>query len=172
MHPPGLQIGLKSTADASERQGKAMAHFMRMVLQDAVRPGRTASRRQAERERSRVLDMARQLRTDAMAVRDAETVRRLTAAAETYEEFAENITSHMQSRDSWLIPIVLDRVRGDPTERWLACAIALQCRFTFHSPLYGLSAIVASVALGREVTPRAVRQWCAHPADKTKKIRA
>jgi len=51
IHPPGL----RSTADANERQ----AHFMRMVLQDAVRPGRTASRRQAEREHSRMLEMAR-----------------------------------------------------------------------------------------------------------------
>jgi hypothetical protein len=164
IHPPGL----RSTADANERQ----AHFMRMVLRDAVRPGRTASRRQAERERSRMLDMARQLRSDAMMVRDPEIVRGLTAAAEIYEEFAKNITSHTQSGRSWPIPMVLDRARGDPAERWLVCAVASQCQLTFLSPLYGVTAIIVSVILGREITPRAVRQRCAYSADKTKKISA
>jgi hypothetical protein len=164
IHPPGL----RSTANANERQ----AHFMRMVLRDAVRPGRTASRRQAERDRSRMLEMARQLRSDAMMVRDPEIVRRLMAAAETYEQFAKNITSNMQSGRSWPIPMVLDRARGDPAERWLVCAVASQCQLTFLSPLYGVTAIIVSVILGREITPRAVRQRCAYSADKTKKISA
>jgi hypothetical protein len=127
--------------------------FMRLILQDALRPGRTLSRRQAERERNRLLDMAERLRNE--VITEPEDVLRLTAAAETYEQLAKNI-----EQTGGPVPEVLDldRAHGDPTERWLAFAISWECRIMFASPLYGVTAIIMSVVLGREITPREVRQ--------------
>jgi hypothetical protein len=131
--------------------------FMRLILQDALRPGRTLSRQQAKQERSRLLDMAERLRSEMTT--EPEDVLRLTAAAETYEQLASNIEHHLQTREGPVPEVLdLDRVHGDPTERWLAFAISWQCRIMFASPLYGITAIIVSVALGREITPRAVRQ--------------
>jgi hypothetical protein len=127
--------------------------FTRLILQDALRPGRTLSRRQAERERNRLLDMAERLRNE--VITEPEDVLRLTAAAETYEQLAKNI-----EQTGGPVPEVLDldRAHGDPTERWLAFAISWECRIMFASPLYGVTAIIMSVVLGREITPREVRQ--------------
>jgi hypothetical protein len=158
--------------NAEERQGAAMAKLLTAALQYAARPRATSTRRKAERMRNHNLEMARQLRADADALgvdKSDERCRRLIAAANTYEEIAKNVEWHLRSQGQgyyypW--PMVLDRDRGDPADRWLACAISYTCRSLFCSPLYGITAIVMTVILDREITPGAVRQWC---ADKTPK---
>jgi hypothetical protein len=97
--------------------------------------------------------MAERLRSE--VITEPEDVLRLTAAAETYEQLAKNMEDHLPP-----VPTVLDldRAHGDPTKRWLAFAISWECRIMFASPLYGVTAIIMSVILGREITPRAVRQ--------------
>jgi hypothetical protein len=131
--------------------------FMRLILQDALRPGRTLSRQQAKQERSRLLDMAERLRREMTT--EPEDVLRLMAAAETYEQLAKNIEYHLQTREGPVPEVLdLDRVHGDPTKRWLAFAISWECRIMFIKPLYGVTAIIMSVILDCEITPRAVRQ--------------
>ena len=57
--------------------------------------------------------------------------------------------------------IVVERDRRKLEERGTAIAIAGQCFYLFGAPLYKLSAIMTTIALGREVTPRDVREWWA-----------
>jgi hypothetical protein len=158
--------------NAEERQGVAMAKLLTAALQFAARPGATSTRRKAERMRNHNLEMARHLRADADALRvdkSDERWYRLIAVAETYEGIAKNVEWHLRSQGQgyyypW--PMVLDRDRRDPADRWLACAISYTCRSLFCSPLYGITAIIMTVILGREIARGTVRQWC---ADKTKK---
>jgi hypothetical protein len=161
--------------NAEERQGVAMAKLLTAALQYAARPGATSTRRKAERMHNHNFEMARQLRVDADALsvdKSDEGWCRLIAAAETYEELAKNVKGQIRGY-YWPWPMILDRDRGDPADRWLACAISYTCRALFCSPMYGVTAIIMSVILGREITPRAVRQRCTpHPADKTTKTPA
>jgi hypothetical protein len=180
MHPAAWWI---DAVNAEDRQGVAMAKLLTAAVQFASRPGATSTRRKIERIRKHHLEMARQLRADALRVDEPDERCRLIAAAETYEELAKSVEGpqHGGAHEAgparrgkyyWPWPMIFDRDRGDPADRWLACAISYTCRALFRSQLYGLTAIIMSVILGREITPRAVRQWCAHPADKTKKISA
>jgi hypothetical protein len=175
MHPAAWWI---DGVNAEERRGVALAKLLTTALQFAARPGATSTRRKVERMRNHNLEMARHLRADADALRvDKSDERwcRLIAAAETYEEIAKNVEWHLRSQGQgyyypW--PMVLDRDRGDPADRWLACAISYTCSSLFCTPLYGVTAIIMSIILGREISPRAVRQMVrAHPADKTTKDR-
>jgi hypothetical protein len=155
--------------NAEERQGVAMAKLLTAALQFAARPGATSTRRKAEQRHSHYLEMAKQLRADADALRvdtfDKSVWSQLIAAAETYEECAKNVKGNIRGY-YWPWPVILERDRRDPADRWLACAISYTCRSLFCSPLYGITAIVMTVILGREITRGAVRQWC---ADKTPK---
>jgi hypothetical protein len=85
-----------------------------------------------------------------------ERCRRLRAAADAYRELAaETVMTEM--------PAALERESGDLKERWFARAIASKCKTLFGSPMYGLTAIITSVAFGREINPRTVRQWVGPP---------
>jgi hypothetical protein len=189
MHPAAAWWYFDATTNAEERQGVTLTKLLNAVLRYVAQPGVTSTRRKVEQRRSHNLKMAKQLRIDANALRvDKSDARwryvlrpdesgkrrcRLIAAAETYEECAKNDEEDLQIEGCyfWHGPLILDRDRGDPADRWLACAISSTCRTLFSSPMYGITATIMSVALGRTITPRAVRQWCAHSADKTSKNR-
>jgi hypothetical protein len=155
--------------NAEERQGVAMAKLLTAALQFAARPEATSTRRKIERIRKHHLEMERQLRADALRVDEPDERCRLMAAAETYEELAKSVEGpqHGGAHEAgparrgkyyWPWPMIFDRDRGDPADRWLACAISYTCRALFCSPMYGITSIIMSVILGREITPRAVRQ--------------
>jgi hypothetical protein len=157
----------------------AMAELLRVSLLGAIQPGTTLTRQQAEDDRRRYLAMARQLRTEnasqlqmwlgpPLKRRDIDRHRVLASAARTYEEAAARIANKLQGK-SPKFPIIRKRDHGDSADQYLALRITGYCRGYFGSPLYGVTAIVMSVILDREITPRAVRQWCAHPADKPPK---
>lgn len=82
--------------------------------------------------------------------------RRLLAAAETYDEIATETYAADTST-------ALDRDRGNRGARWFARAVSSRCQELFGSPLYGLTAIMSSVVLGRDIEPPVVRQWCSAP---------
>jgi hypothetical protein len=184
MHP-AAPWWIDPVNEEEERQGVAMAKLLTAAVQFASRPGATSTRRKIERIRKHHLEMARQLRADALRVDEPDERCRLIAAAETYEELAKSVEGpqHGGAHEAgpagrgkyyWPWPMIFDRDRGDPADRWLACAISYTCRALFCSPMYGITAIIMSVVLGREISPRAVRQMVQrpHPAGKTEKIRA
>jgi hypothetical protein len=162
-----------------ECQDEAMASLLRASLLCAIQPWTTMTRQQAENDRRRYVAMARQLRTDASHLQlwigppirpreDRDRLRLLASAAGAYEHAAANIAYKLEGNSS-SFPIIRKRRRGGSADQWLALNITGQCRGLFGSPLYGVAAIVMSVILDREITPRTVRQWCAHPADKPPK---
>jgi hypothetical protein len=149
LHPAVRWI---NAASAEERQGTAMAHLFDRAVQCTTMPaGVVWTRSQVEQTRSHNLAMARQLRIDASTTRSRKSDE-LTAAAEAYEQFARYNDAAMEQ--------ALDRDRGNLGDRACALAIAGRCRYLFYRPMYGISAIISSVALGHEIKPRSVRQWC------------
>jgi hypothetical protein len=168
-----------SSSKPDECQDVAMANLLRASLVSAIQPWTTMTRQQAENDRRRYLAMAQQLRTDASHLQlwigppirpreDRDRHRLLASAARAYETAAAQIGYKLESNSSGF-PIIRKRGHRGSAEQWLAHAITGECRWMFGSPLYGVTAIVMSVILDREITPRAVRQWCAHPADKPPK---
>ena len=50
--------------------------------------------------------------------------------------------------------------------RWVALTIGNTFRTLFGSPMYGLTATITSVVLGREIELRTVRQWLPPAQDR------
>jgi hypothetical protein len=57
--------------------------------------------------------------------------------------------------------LIVKRDTGDAQARCFAILFAEQCRQLFGSPLYGITATVASVALGRTFSLEKIREWVA-----------
>jgi hypothetical protein len=163
--------GAPSAADARERQDKAVVELFDTVLACRLLHLATTTRRQAEQQRDHYLAKAHELERDALTMvapslvtgfvdkRD-ERWRRLREAAKTYKDYAhETYTA--------AIRVSLER-NHDGRARWVALTIVNKFHELFGLLMYGLTATITSVVLGRNVSPRAVRQWC-HPADKTQK---
>ena len=184
--PASASIWLASIsgANAEERQGEAMAELFHYVVMVSIYPGSITTRSKAEQKRHRFLAKAEELRTDAerwlrevppttpfgvfMDLPDAWCYRRLVDASQAYEEIA----AKTYAADMWL---ACDRARADGDVQWVALAVADKFRALFGSPMYGLTATIASVVLGREIDSHTVRHWCAAqppapPAVKPQKI--
>jgi hypothetical protein len=159
-------------ADADERQANAMADLLNTATHAVLLPGTIITRREAEQKRSRFLAKAEELRVDAeMWLRDApatapngiwrdhvpdECWRRLMDASRAYKEIAaETYVADVRYAG--------DRDRADGDVRWFALIIANRCRALFGSPLYGITATIASIALGQKIEQHTVRKWCAPP---------
>jgi hypothetical protein len=159
-------------ANAAERQDRAIADLLNTATHAALFPGTIITRREAEQKRSRFLAKADELRADAeMWLRDApatspngiwrdhvpdECWRRLMDASRAYKEIAaESYSADMRH--------AVDRDRADGDVRWFAVIIANRCRALFGSSLYGITAIITSVALGQSIKPHTVQKWCTPP---------
>jgi hypothetical protein len=140
----------------------------------------TMTRGQVEQRRNCFLAKAEELKTDALMMRmqprladeladeaaahagyasNEERYQKLLAAARAYEDYASEISSAG----------ALER-EHDGRARWVALTIADAFRELFDKPMYGLTATIASVILGREIELRTVRWWCTYPAVKPSKI--
>jgi hypothetical protein len=174
--------GSEPEKDKDTRQNEAM---VLLFCQSAVRAllsqrEEVVTCQKAEQRHKELLDKAKQLRVDAnglflqsiyrsplssstLSYCDlVQRLRDLDHAAQILESYAaENLVFEMKT--------ALKRDRGDGDIRWTALGLAETCRILFDSPLYGVTATIMSVALGRDINTRTVRQWCAHPADKPPK---
>jgi hypothetical protein len=84
---------------------------------------------------------------------------RLMHAAAAYEEYARALDATKC--------FILER-EHDSRARQLALVISDQFRTLFGSPMYGLTATITSVVLGRQINSRQTEQWCAsHSPVKT-----
>jgi hypothetical protein len=166
LHPASIVQGPLS----DNRQAAAMAELFEAAVTYRLKPGVTTTRRRAEQRRNEFLAKAQALRIDTAmgglldviafgGERDIWTDkrrRRLAAAADAYQEIAAaTFAADMKA--------ALERDSGDASARWYARSVARQCDRLFGSPLYGLTAIITSVAWDRKIAPQSVRQWCKLP---------
>jgi hypothetical protein len=165
-----------SAANAKERQEMALVELFETALAcQQTRHGATMTARQVEEQRRRYLAKARELQSDAVTMiaaprrflgggggtrKQDERYRRLLDAADVYKEYA--------AERYWADSLMSLERRHDGRARWVALTIGEKFRALFGSPMYGLTATITSVVLGRKVAPRTVRQWC-HPAHKARK---
>jgi hypothetical protein len=172
LHPARAPL----VAKAKERQEAAMVELFDTALECQRSREATTTRGKAERQRSRYLSKAEELWRDAMTMsrqtlpfagiltnqRRYELSRRLEDAADAYKEYAQALHTA-----KFFMP-----ERGhDGRGHHVALTIGNKFCALFGSPMYGLTATITSIVLGREIDPRTVRQWCApHPAAKTQKI--
>jgi hypothetical protein len=170
-----------SAPTARGRQDAAMLQLFSVACRCQELHGETTmTRGQAEQQRNCFLAKAEELKTDALMMRmqprlldeladeaaahagyasNEERYQKLLAAAQAYEDYAGELN----------FAGALER-EHDGRARWVALTIADAFRTLFGKPMYGLTATIASVILGREIDPRTVRWWCAYPAVKPPKI--
>jgi hypothetical protein len=87
---------------------------------------------------------------------------RLGAAAEACKEYAREIYRALPS---------LPKRDRDVRARLVALMISHKSQALFGSPLYGVTAKIASVVLGRQIDPGTVRFWrTSHPVVKAHKL--
>jgi hypothetical protein len=137
------------------------------------------TRGEVERQRRRYLAKAEELRDDAIMMmiqslpgmdfstfeqfeQRIELGQRLKQAAAAYEAHARALEAAKC--------FILER-EHDSRARQIALVIGDQFRVLFGSPMYGLTATITSVVLGRQINSRQTEQWCAsHPPVKALKI--
>jgi hypothetical protein len=112
------------------------------------------TRRDTEKRRKHYLNLAARLKRDHELFGEyLPGAKCLAAAASFYEKLA----AHCEKES----PILVDRDTGDPEARFFAVALS-----TFFLKTLGKSgahrtiATIASVALGRDISADAVREWC------------
>jgi len=169
-----------SASTAEDRQNAAMLKLFSVACGCQELHGETTmTRGQAEQKRNRFLAQAEELKTDALMMRGQPRLsdelvdeaaayagyasnearyQTLLAAAQAYEDYASEIS----------LATALER-RHDGRACWVALTIADTFRTLFGKPMWGLTATITSVILGREIDPSSVRYWC-HPAVKPPKI--
>jgi hypothetical protein len=149
--------------DADSSQNNAMRSLLYFVLNHAVSGARVMTRAEVLTLRSRLLNEAETLRTGATLIRRRNPNQ--AAAAQVNDD-----TARACEADAALLAadgsnrLVVERRRGDGHARCFAILLADRFRQLFGSPMYGLTATVVSVALRRQITNRAVREWCSTPS--------
>jgi hypothetical protein len=128
-----------------DRQDTAIASLLYLAMNLAICDPTVMTRREVEVQRRGVLDKAA-----------AAFIQGDVAAARDHEAKAADWAAAAETR------LVVERDTGDAQARCFAILFADQCRRLFGSPLYGVTATVASVALGRKLTTRVVRGWVQH----------
>ena len=128
---------------------------------DDAAPGRAAARSLSRQGRRTEGRRHRDAGAVPASIECQERYQKLEDAAQAYEDYASEIYATS-------LPMALER-RHDGRARWVALTIGNKFRTLFGSPMYGLTATITSVVLGREIEPRTVRQWLTYPAVKCPK---
>jgi hypothetical protein len=140
-----------------------MASLFNFALHLAVNAPRVITRKELKTVQSRLLEKVAALRAAADEIRRYGPSQ--AAVAKVNDDIARNLEELLPAMGA--SRLVVQRDTGDTQARCFGLLFSGYCRQLFGKPLYGITAIVASVALGREITHRAVREWCdSHPADK------
>jgi hypothetical protein len=151
-----------AAATVQEQQDRAMLDLFHTALRcQQQRDKTTATRGEIEQQRNYYLTKANELRADArvMLVHDRgglsfDMERHLTLelAAQVYEAHASEFYPTSSE-------MVFER-KGDDRARWVALTLVNKFRELFDQPMYGLTATIASLILGREIDHHTVRYWC------------
>jgi len=169
---------LYPTCGASTQE-MAMVELFELALACRKRHWTATTRGEVERQRRRYLAKAEELRDDAVTMltqslpgmdfstyeqfeQRIELAQKLRQAAAAYEEYARALAATKC--------FLLER-EHDSHARQLVLVIGNQFRMLFGSPMYGLTAKITSVVLGRQINSRQTEQWCAiHPRVKALRI--
>ena len=149
--------------DPADSQSSAMTSLLYFALNLALDSPRVMTRQELEGLRRKVLEEASTLRIAAKSIHrrapsQAAAVQVNIDTARACEALLERTGKNR---------LIVQRDSGDAQTRCFAILFAERCHELFGSPLYGVTAIVTSVALGCPVTARAARGWHPpHPADK------
>ena len=153
---------------ADERQSAAMMELFRRVWLSKLLPNVVVTRRAAEQNHRELMKKAKDL-TDTAATLLARGLERGGKAATHSGRFLRPMDAVRvleeyagETRD-FEMRTAVDRGRGEERARWFVLTIADAAKTLFGSPLYGLTATIASIAMEREIEPQTVRQWCATP---------
>jgi hypothetical protein len=168
-------VGMPSPATtAKDQQAAAMIELFETALACRYLHCAPPTRAEAKQMRRHYLAKAVELEWDAMAIfndRDlysgksvekfwktlSDNCETLQAAAKVYRARANVIHRARLS---------LPKRTRDVRAQTVVLTISNKFRELFGSPMYGLTANIASVVLKRRIDPRKVRHWCAHPAVK------
>jgi hypothetical protein len=173
--------GFLHPACGGSTQDAAIIELFNLVLVCRKRHFTATTRGKVEQQRRRYLAKAEELQDDAVTImtqslpcrgldfstleqfeQRSEVRQRLMRAATAYEEYARALDATKC--------FILER-EHDSVARQLALVISDQFRALFGSPMYGLTAKITSVVLGRPINSRQTEQWCAsHSPVKTPKI--
>jgi hypothetical protein len=134
--------------DEADRQNTALSSLLYLAVKLVMSDPTVMTQAQVEAERRKCLD-------DQMAALHGGDV----SAARDHEAKATSWSAAAATR------LVVARDSGDAQARCFAILFADQCRHLFGSPLYGVTAQVASVAIGRRFTERRIRGWVCTPSD-------
>jgi len=163
--------GFLHPACAPLTQEAALIEVFDLVLECRKQSWIATTRGEIEEQRCHFLARAEKLEDDAMTMMAQPLLpfeqrgafwQKLNHAAGACKEYAHALEAAKCS--------ILEREHDSPA-RQLALTISDKFRALFGSPMYGLTATIASVVLDREIDPRTVRRWCAnYPAVKDPKI--
>jgi hypothetical protein len=151
LHPTYLSW-IESEAP-QDHQDEAMASLLHLAVNLAGDAARVITRKELETVRRDVSGKVVALRIAADELRRYGSGK---AAVKATEDIARNLEEQLSRMET--SPLVVDRVTGDAQARRFCIFLTRYCRQLFGLPLYGVTAKVASVALGRDITVSAVRE--------------
>jgi hypothetical protein len=174
-----LACGLLHPAHAPSTQEAALIEVFELALACRRERWAATTRGKIERQRRRFLARAEELGDDAISMmaarclpcrgRDFLTLEQRWELGQKLFHAADACKEYAGALDATKC-FILER-EHDSGGRELALTISDKFCELFGQPMYGLTATIASVVLGRQIDPRQVRRWCAsHPAVKDPKI--
>jgi len=151
-HPAKLDWG----SDDVMRQAIAIGSLLYLAVNLAVTKNRVMTQCKLRAARNESEDNAEKLRHVAQLSSIPEALlEALLKDAQEQLAMASKLGKLISSSSKLLV----ERDTGDAQARCFAILFSDKCKRLFGMPLYGVTATTASVALQREVTPRAVREW-------------
>jgi len=170
--------GFLHPARAPSTQEAAMVELFELALACRKQHWTATTRGEVERQRRRFLARAEELEDDAMTMlaqslpsrgKDILTFEQRSELWQKLEHAADACKEYARALDATKC-FILER-EHDSRARQLALVISDQFRTLFGSPMYGLTATITSVVLGRLINSRQTEQWCArHSPVKAPKI--
>jgi hypothetical protein len=162
---------VSSAPPAEEQQDLAMLELFNVAFRcQQKRHGETTTRGAIEQRRDRYLAKAKELRADGRMMLDHDggdwtSGMKRSLAVEVAAQALEDYAREAYATNS---AMAFDRKR-DNRARWVALTIGNMFCKLFGEPMYGLTAKITSVILGREIATSTVRYWWDR-AVKTPKI--
>jgi hypothetical protein len=146
--------------EAAIHQHTAMASLFYYAVSLATSAPAVVTRREIENLRGKVLDEAATLKSAAELLRCRAPSRAAIDASEAVADAARIREVEADQIAAAKTRLIVERNTGDPQARCFAILFGDRCQELFGKQMHGVTATVASVALGREITRRTVREWC------------